>query len=41
MKREPKLKNRLNFAGEIKINGKKVKAKRRNRQPTKNRAAEA
>jgi hypothetical protein len=41
MKIEPKLKNRLNFAGEIKINGKKVKAKSKKRHPTKNRAAKA
>ena len=33
MKNEPKLKKKLNLFGAMRINGRKVKAKKRNKQP--------
>ena len=41
MNKDPKLKKRLNLPGEIKIKGKKVKAKRKKRHPTPKKAPNA
>ena len=41
MKKEPKLKKRLNLPGEMRMSGRKVKAKSKNRLPIKKKVAAA